>query len=399
MDRVAAGAAQDAGGVAPELLGDFLAIAVDAVASGRRLRRAELRACERHGASAALAGVPLRALLDLYLSACWRLWEELDLVPDSAVHSADPARVRAAGLSMLRAGDDAVAALAEGFQLARNDLSRHQESMRREVFDLLLAGGPPADDATGRARDLGLDLVSPHGVLVARHERGFEDPSWTSLPRRVETALGGRLGDAHPLVAVKDGLLVCIFAAPDRASIGLVGERFTAVMHDVERGAGPEPAPSPSTSPGAPGRGRWQAAVGRARAGAAAVRVSYEQALGALDVARRLGLRSHVVDSADLLVYEMLLRDPDATHELITSVLGPLRLARGGAQPMLETLDAYFASGGVTTATAARLHLSVRAVTYRLQRIGDVLGLDPTDPSQRFTLHAAVLAARLVDWS
>ena len=66
---------------------------------------------------------------------------------------------------------------------------------------------------------------------------------------------------------------------------------------------------------------------------------------------------------------------------------------------MLETLEAYFASGGVTTATAARLHLSVRAVTYRLQRIGEVLGLDPTDPAHRFTLHAAVLgrpAARRV---
>ena len=72
--------------------------------------------------------------------------------------------------------------------------------------------------------------------------------------------------------------------------------------------------------------------------------------------------------------------------------------ARGGARPLLETLDAYYATGGVSTATAARLHLSVRAVTYRLQRVRELLGTDPTDPAQRFTLHAAVLAARLLRW-
>lgn len=388
LDRVAGGAARDAGKIDPELLGDFLSIVVDAAASGRRLRRAELRACEERGAAAALAGVPLRALVDLYLSACWRLWEELDQVGGSAVASADAAQVRAAGLAVLRAADDAVAALAEGFQLARNDLSRHQESMRREVFDLLLAGGPAAVGATGRAADLGLDLTSPHAVLVARHERTFDDPSLTSVPRRLETALEGRHGDAFPLVAVKDGLLVCVFAAPDQASVGLVGERLTTVLAAVD----PQGARTPD------GR-QWQAAAGRTLPGAGSVRVSYEQAVGALELAQRLGLEGALVDSGDLVVYEVLLRDRAAIDELIATVLGPLRQARGGATPMLETLDAYFATGGVATATAARLHLSVRAVTYRLQRIGDLLGMDPTDPAHRFTLHAAVLGARLLGWS
>jgi len=388
LDGVAAGAARDAGRIDPELLGDFLPIVADAVTSGRRLRRSELKACGERGAAAALAGVPLRALVDLYLSACWRLWEELDSVTGSAVASSDAAQVRAAGLAVLRAADDAVAALAEGFQLARNDLSRQQESMRREVFDLLLAGGPPAVGATGRAADLGLDLTSPHAVLVARHERTFDDPSLTSVPRRLESTLGGRHGDAYPLVAVKDGLLVCIFAAPDQASVGLVGDRLTTVLSEV--------GPSAAGSRG--GRG-WQAAVGRTLPGAGAVRVSYEQAGSALELADRLGLEAAVVDAGELVVYEVLLRDRAAIDELIATVLGPLKDARGGARPMLETLEAYYACGGVATVTAARLHLSVRAVTYRLQRIGDLLGLDPTDPAQRFTLHAAVLGARLLDWS
>ena len=376
---VADGAADDAGGIDPALLGAFRAIVVEAASSGRRLRRGELTACGERGSVAAQAGVPLRALIDLYLSACWRLWERLDVVADG-----DAARVRAAGLAVLRAADDAVAALAEGFQLARNDLSRQQESTRRELFDTLLAGGPDAAAVTGRAADQGLDLTSPHAVLVARYERTFDDPSTTSVPRRLERALAGRHGDANPIVAVKNGLLVCIFAAPDAASVTLVGQRLLGVLAEALPGV-------------AAGRS-WQAAVGRTLAGATSVRVSYEQALGALDLAERLRLETPVVDASELVAYQVLLRDRAAVDELISTVLGPLATARGGARPLLETLDAYYATGGVSTATAARLHLSVRAVTYRLQRVRELLGTDPSDPAQRFTLQAAVVAAQLLRW-
>ena len=71
---------------------------------------------------------------------------------------------------------------------------------------------------------------------------------------------------------------------------------------------------------------------------------------------------------------------------------------RQGGEPLLETLDSYFATGSITTETARQLHLSVRAVTYRLDRIKTLTGYDPTDPAQRFTVHTAVLGARLLGW-
>jgi len=37
-------------------------------------------------------------------------------------------------------------------------------------------------------------------------------------------------------------------------------------------------------------------------------------------------------------------------------------------------------------------------VTYRLQRIRTLTGYDPSDPADRFTLQAAVLGARALDW-
>ncbi|MCW2666667.1 MAG: PucR family transcriptional regulator [Frankiales bacterium] len=368
LDAVAAGAASDAGGLDIALLGDFLPSVVDAVRSGRRLRRAELERYAERGAAAAQAGVAPRALIDLYMSASWRLWEVLPQVRDG---SAD--RVRAAGLTVLRAADDGVAALVEGFQLARNDLARRQEAERREVLEALLAGGVRAASVLGRAADIGLLLPSPHAVLVARPPEGSSVSA--ALLGQVERALTGRHGDASPLLSVRDELLVCVFAAPDAAAVGEVTGRVSGVL-----------------GPG------WQAAVGRALVGAEGVRVSYEQARDTLDLAVRLELDSPVIDGSELAVYRVLLRDQDAIAELIATVLGPLAGARGGARPLLETLDAYYATGAVATETARRLHLSVRAVTYRLDRVRQLLGRDPTDPDARFTMQAAVLGARLLGW-
>ena len=76
----------------------------------------------------------------------------------------------------------------------------------------------------------------------------------------------------------------------------------------------------------------------------------------------------------------------------------PLTAARGGAGPLLDTLDAYFATGAVATEAAKRLHVSVRTVTYRLARVRTMTGYDPADPTHRFTLQAAVLGAKVLDW-
>ncbi len=97
-------------------------------------------------------------------------------------------------------------------------------------------------------------------------------------------------------------------------------------------------------------------------------------------------------------MYRVLIRDQAAIVDLIQAVLTPLTEARGGAQPLLLTLEAYFAAGEVATDAARRLNVSVRTVTYRLTKVKELTGHDPGDPGQRFTLHIAVLGARLLEW-
>ena len=63
-----------------------------------------------------------------------------------------------------------------------------------------------------------------------------------------------------------------------------------------------------------------------------------------------------------------------------------------------EADEAYLAAGEVATEAARRLHLSVRAVTYRLGRIRELTGYDLSVPLDRLTLYNAVLGARLIGW-
>jgi DNA-binding PucR family transcriptional regulator len=144
--------------------------------------------------------------------------------------------------------------------------------------------------------------------------------------------------------------------------------------------------------------GSWQIGLGRAGPGSAGVRASYEEARSALDLAARLEIADPLVRATDLLVYQVLLRDRSAMVDLVRVVLAPLQEARGGARPLLDTLAAYFDAGGNAAQAARALHLSVRAVTYRLDRVRQLTGHDATRSTQRFTLHAAVLGAKLLDW-
>lgn len=125
---------------------------------------------------------------------------------------------------------------------------------------------------------------------------------------------------------------------------------------------------------------------------------SYEEAREALTMAGRLQVDEPVVHAHELLIYRVLLRDQPAIVDLVQTVLSPLVQARGGAGPLLATLDAYFNTGGVATESAKRLHLSVRTVTYRLDRIKALTGYDTADPAHRFTLQAAVLGAKALNW-
>ena len=154
-------ASREAGGVPADLLGDYLPAVLDATRTGLRLTATELAGYGQAGERAAERGVALRGLVDLYLSATWRLWRDLPGAADSVT------ALRASGLAVLRAADDAVAAAAEGFERAHLSIARREEAERLEFFDDLLSGRGRLPDLLARGERLGLRLAGPHQVVLA----------------------------------------------------------------------------------------------------------------------------------------------------------------------------------------------------------------------------------------
>lgn len=370
VTAIAAHAARDAKVPSVAFLDGYVEMLVAVSTTGRRLTDEELASRRLLGAAAAEQNVPLRALVDLYLSANWLTWRELP-----AVAGVTGARVRDVAESVLRATDDAIVALAEGYDEAQRLVMRQEEARRREFIDDLLNGRSDFGRLAETAERFGLRLAGQLAVAVASADRSFVDGD--SVTRRVESNLLARFGVRDVLVTTKDGLLICITAGLGADVLLEFARQVAAVVGTTHR---------------------WRVGVGRAHQGPGGAMRSFEEACGTLDLADSLELADRVLHAAELLVFQVLLRDRIALIDLVTTVLGPLEQARGGAKPLLDTLAGYFASGGVSAEAARRLHLSVRAVTYRLDRVRRLTGHDVSEPTQRFTLEAAVLGARLLDW-
>lgn len=343
--------------VPEEYLTAYTRILADACATGRRLTRDELESLRAEGERAAEAGHGLRTLVRRHLSETRAL---------------SPALTAAGVERFLAAVEQAIDAFAEGHERAQKFAMRQEEAARREFIDDLLYGRSDLGRLAERAERYGLLFSRAHAVAVAQGGQPVDDTH--PAVRHVETSLLARFGERRILLTTKDGRLVCVAPGNQDDVLAFFAKHAYA-----------------ATDGG-------RVAIGRPHPGAGGVVHSYEEALNALDLADRLDLPEPVLRAADLLVYPVLARDRQAMADLVRDTLGPLRTARGGAQPLVDTLTTYFDAGCTAAEAARRLSLSVRAFTYRLARIHQLTGADPADPVHRYTLQTAVIGARLLGW-
>ncbi|MET7724460.1 PucR family transcriptional regulator [Streptomyces mirabilis] len=339
-----------------DYLSGYALLLAEASATGRRLTRDEIESRRALGERAANAGHGLRALVSAHLSAARAAWP-------TTPGSAD---------STLAAIQQVIDAFAEGYERAQFLAVRKEEAARREFIDDLLYGRSDLGRLAERAERFGLRLSHAHAVAVAQGTTAYDEGA--VVPRQVEQALIARFGDRNILLTTKHGRMLCV-APGDQDDVLTYFAKRTYAATDGGR-----------------------IAIGRPQPGPGGVVQSYEEALNTLELAERLELDDPVLRAADLLVYPVLTRDRQAMADLVLDALGPLTTARGGAQVLLDTLTAYFDCGCVAAEAARRLSLSVRALTYRLERIHKLTGANPADPAHRYMLQTAVIGARLLNW-
>jgi DNA-binding PucR family transcriptional regulator len=98
------------------------------------------------------------------------------------------------------------------------------------------------------------------------------------------------------------------------------------------------------------------------------------------------------VAATDLLIERALAGDANAGEALVAQVFRPLALA---GPDLLATVTAYLDQGGSIQATARALFVHANTVRYRLARVSQLAGLDPTQPREAFGLGLAIRLGRL----
>lgn len=138
----------------------------------------------------------------------------------------------------------------------------------------------------------------------------------------------------------------------------------------------------------------WQAAgahpssalvLGRPQLGPDGVRRSYQEALSILPHA----LPGEILRYEEMLVLRVLSGDETARDAFLDQLLGPAEMAKGGAT-LVTSLLTLAANGFHRRRAAAALHVHPNTLRYRLERAGDLLHLDLTDPDVQFRLQLAV---------
>ncbi|GGM52551.1 PucR family transcriptional regulator [Microbacterium saperdae] len=254
-------------------------------------------------------------------------------------------------------------ALAADFERTWTVSRLGERDARFAIFTALTQGG----DAEGEAHRSGRTLASRYGILVVRLRRA-EDSSPGDVIARRETQ---RLRSAIDSVAGGEVLAV-LGAAGGTALVPLRDGGDT--IEDLRRAL--------------------QAGFGRNCTGAW-VEAGISEIADALHVAE------------ELLEIALAIRGEGEVHTLDDLLLeyqsarpGPGRalLARridGVGDELLQTVDAYLASGGDRRSTAAALHVHPNTVDYRLGRVLTLTGMEATTPEGAAQLRAARVANRL----
>ncbi|RSN34806.1 transcriptional regulator [Amycolatopsis sp. WAC 04169] len=342
---------------------------IDTLRTGATPSRPELDFLRESAARRAEEGIPIDIVLTAYHIGIQVVWASVtpDARPDEV---ADVLAVNALTLRYLEVVTPAVGA---GYLDERRTMFDDERSARHTVLSALL-DGEPAEVAAGQA---GLRLPPCYIVLAASvgahpdEEVDGVDPlvAGRRKLRRLRVELERQIRGTVLTSLTPDGGLALLpheTAADELSTRDWV--RLERVLADVARTAGAEviagtAAAEPSGVP-------------------AAVRVAQDVLAVAIGSGRPPGL--YRLD--DVLLEYQLSRPGPALDRLATR-LTPL----DGNEELLQTLKTFLDRGG-RRQTAAALHVHPNTVDYRLRRIADLTGLDPTRLEHIALLNAALSA-------
>lgn len=266
-----------------------------------------------------------------------------------------------------------------------------ERRLRGDLVEELLAGGLEADEAERLARQaerLGHRLPQHAWVVTLEPDDDKTEATLTARGHqdRLDVALSGlirsRLPGALTLVRSSSAVfLVTDEVATDLAAVEKLAAQILA-------------AAGPAMKPGTASVG-----IGNLANGVSELARSHIEARQALRLTRRAGGRSKVASYRSLGAFRLLLevQSPEALRRFVTELLGPLlQYAQSRDTPLLETLEALSAARWVRRAASRQLRIHINSMTYRVERIEALTGLQLDDPETRVAISIALRARTML---
>jgi carbohydrate diacid regulator len=269
-------------------------------------------------------------------------------------------------------------------------LPNKHEIKNKLVHDLLHSDFDNESAVLREAQVLGMDLAPPRLVLligageyVFHGGRRPNGPSEAEIWQRAQVIIGGvvdffELPSDTICAYIGDGD-VAVLKASNPKNLG----RWANGPDETDGSANPSWANLDATKRAANGllvylrnitRRSLSIGIGRHHPGLRGLASSYEDARAALSLGRRLvgNNRVHCLDSLGIAAF-VGVRDEQTKVDLATHLLSPL----DHEPDLLETVEEFFAHDCTPNATAKALCIHRNTLSYRLEKIASLSGLDP----------------------
>ncbi|GAA4119839.1 PucR family transcriptional regulator [Enteractinococcus coprophilus] len=250
-------------------------------------------------------------------------------------------------------------ALAEVYARAAETRGSWDARLEALLLDSILAGDR-ADEIRSRAAATGWKANRGITVMVGRPDN-LEEPQLVAKLREIATR-----AKLEILIGVLSDRLVIV--------LGNIID-VEADTRTIQRGFGEGPI-----------------VYGRIVESLVEAPISAQEALEGYSAAPAWPAAPRPVAAYELLPERALNGDNIARAALTSQVYRPL--SRAG-HSLLETVDVYTTTGGSLEATARQLFIHANTVRYRLKRVAELTGWDPTSPRDAYVLQVALMTGRL----
>jgi purine catabolism regulator len=261
-------------------------------------------------------------------------------------------------------------------------ISDTEKRLRGTFLDRLLNGDVSQQEALRQGERFAHDMNQTHIAIVL----AWQSEKTPSL-RRLETTVNGVLAAQQVPALVwqreRENEVLVFHAVDDKEPVNTSMRLAKTIAADIARqhlGA------------------KIAIGVGQAARDVGSWRISYRDAVQALDLARRLQTDTPLY-IGDLGVYQLILSlsDREKLLQFYEKTLGPLLDydSRNNAD-LVKTLEAFFTCHGNLSQTADMLIVHRNTLLYRMNRINDIAQIDLDRPEIRLALHLALTVRRLL---